>query len=83
MVHSFAKPRYVGNDPINGAMLETARDHAGRINGAVVEALQAHAYEVAGRRYRFTVRSSRLMQDGAERDAFHGIANVVATAFQG
>lgn len=79
MVHSFAKPRYNGA----GAMLETARDHAGRINSAVVEALQAHAYEIAGRRYRFTVRSSRLMMDGAEADAWHGIASVVARVYNG
>ena len=64
-------------------MIETARDHAGRINSAVVEALQAHAYEVAGRRYRFMVRSSRLMVDGAEVDAWHGIVNVVARVFNG
>lgn len=79
MAHSFAKPRYDDG----GAMIETARDHAGRINNAVVEALQAHAYEVAGRRYRFTVRSSRLMMDGAEADAWHGIANIRAIAFNG
>lgn len=79
MLHTFAKPRY----DIPGSMVETARDYAGRINSAVVEALQAHAYEVAGRRYKFTVRSSRLMQDGAERDAYHGIANVVAQVYNG
>ena len=78
-IHSFAKPRYNGAN----AMIETARDHAGRINSAVVEALQAHAYEVAGRRYRFMVRSSRLMMDGAEADAWHGIVNVVARVFNG
>lgn len=78
-IHSFAKPRYNGAN----AMIETARDHAGRINSAVVEALQAHAYEVAGRRYRFAVRSSRLMMDGAEADAWHGIANVIARVFNG
>lgn len=79
MVHSFAKPRY---NPA-GAMLETARDHAGRMNSAIVEALQAHAYEVAGRRYQFAVRSSRLMQDGAEAGAWHGISNVVARVYNG
>jgi len=79
MIHSFAKPRYDGT----GVMLETARDQAGRINTAVVEAMQNHAYEVAGRRFRFTVRSSRLMPDASERDAFHGIANVVAQVYNG
>ena len=79
MAHSFAKPRRDGS----GAIVETARDYAGRVNGAVVEALQAHAYEVEGRRYRFTVRSSRLMPDGEEADAWHGIASVLARVFNG
>lgn len=79
MVHSFAKPRY--NE--SGAIIETARDHAGHINSAVVEALHNHAYEVAGRRYSFTVRSSRLMQDGAEAGAWHGIVNVLCTVYNG
>lgn len=78
-LHAFAKPRYNGA----GAMLETARDHAGRINSAVVEAIHNHAYEVAGRRYRLAVRSTRLMMDGAEADAWHGIVNVIARAYQG
>jgi hypothetical protein len=82
MVHSFAKPRYQG-DPNTTPMIETARDHCGRINSAVVGALNGRAYEVAGCRYRFIVRSSRLMQDGAERDAYHGIVNVLARAYQG
>ncbi|MFX4084483.1 hypothetical protein ACKU27_05195 [Sphingobium yanoikuyae] len=81
-IHTFAKPRYQG-DPTTTPMVETARDYAGRINSAVVEAMQGHAYEIAGRRYRFIVRSSRLMQDGAERDAYHGIVNVLARAYQG
>jgi hypothetical protein len=81
-IHSFAKPRYQGA-PVTTPMVETARDHAARINSAVVEALQGHAYEVAGRRYRFLVRSSRLVRDGAENDAWHGIASVIARAFNG
>ncbi len=79
MAHSFAKPRYDGT----GAMLETARDYAGRLNTAVVEAIHNHAFTVSGRRYRFVVRSSRLMPDGSEADAWHGIASVVARAFAG
>lgn len=82
MLHSFAKPRYVDDDPA-GAMIETAKDHAGRLNSAVVEAIHNHAFEVAGRRYRFQVRSSRLMRDGAEAGAWHGIASVVARSYQG
>lgn len=78
-VHSFAKPRY----NISKTTLETARDHAARINSAVVEAIHKHAFVVDGRRYRFTVGSSRLMRDGAETDGWHGIANVVARAFNG
>lgn len=81
-VHTFAKPRHQG-DPATTPELETARDFAGRINSAVVEAMQGHAYLVAGRRYRFTVRSSRLMRDGAEDSAWHGIVNVLARAYQG
>jgi len=79
MVHSFAKPRL----GVNGQMIETARDHCGRINSAVVEALHNHRYSVAGVTYKLAVRSSRLMQDGAERDAYHGIANVIAQAQRG
>lgn len=78
-LHSFAKPRKNSA----GANLETAKDYAGRINDAVVEAIHGHAYEVAGRRYRFIVSSADLMQDGAEADAYHGIAAVVARAYQG
>jgi hypothetical protein len=79
LLHSFAKPRYNAA----GAMLETARDHCGRLNSAVVEAIHNHAFTVAGRRYRFAVRSSRLMSDGADADAYHGIVNVTARAFSG
>lgn len=79
MLHSFARPRYNGA----GAVIETARDHAGRLQSAAIEAIHNHAFMIGGRRYRFTVRSSRLMQDGAEADAYHGIASVVARAYQG
>lgn len=82
-LHSFAKPRYVGDDPKTGGELETARDHAGRLNSAVVEAIHNHAFIVAGRRYRFVVRSSRLMQDGVEASAWHGIVSVIARAYAG
>ncbi|MYL97067.1 DUF3168 domain-containing protein [Novosphingobium sp. FGD1] len=78
-LHSFAKARKNSA----GAMIETARDHAGKINTAVVEAIHNHAFTVAGRRYKFAVTSSRLMKDGGESDAYHGIAFVRARAFQG
>ncbi|MET0364727.1 MAG: hypothetical protein ABW169_08730 [Sphingobium sp.] len=79
MLHTFAKARKNGT----GAIIETARDHAGRLNSAIVEAIHNHAYPVAGRRYRLTARSSRLMQDGAEADAYHGIVSVIAKAYAG
>lgn len=78
-LHSFAKVRKDGT----GAIVETARDHAGKINTAVVEAIHNHAFTVAGRRYKFSVTSSRLMRDAAEADAWKGIAFVRARAFQG
>ncbi|WP_260923423.1 hypothetical protein [Novosphingobium sp. 9] len=78
-LHSFAKPAY----DTSGAMIETARDYTGRMNSAVIEAIHNHAFTVAGRRYRFIVQSSRLMANGDEADAWHGIASVVAQAFAG
>ncbi|KPH66048.1 DUF3168 domain-containing protein [Novosphingobium sp. ST904] len=47
MLHSFAKPRYVDDDPA-GVMIETAKDHAGRLNSAVVEAVHNHAFTWKG-----------------------------------
>lgn len=78
-LHSFAKPRF---NPA-GTIIETAKDYAARVNDAMVEAIHGHAYVVAGRRYRFTVTSANLMPDGAEADAYHGIAAIVARAYQG
>ncbi|MBH0112712.1 DUF3168 domain-containing protein [Novosphingobium sp. YJ-S2-02] len=78
-LHSFAKPVY----DEGGGMTRTAKDHCADLQSALVEAVHAHAFTVAGRRYSFAVRSTRLMQDGAERDAFHGIASVVARAYTG
>jgi len=79
LLHAFAKPRYNGS----GGMVETAKDQAGAITSAIVEAIHGHAFVNDGRRYRFAARSSRLMQDGAEADAWHGIVSIVARAFQG
>ncbi|PZQ55773.1 MAG: hypothetical protein DI555_07030 [Novosphingobium pentaromativorans] len=81
--HSFAKPRYLNDDPKSGIPIETARDHAGRLNSAVVAALRNRAFTVDGRRYRFVVTNSILLQDGSERDTYHGMASVVARAYQG
>jgi hypothetical protein len=74
MVHAFAKPRYSG-----AAMVETAEDHAGRITSALYGALHRQRFALPGGAT-FAVRavSSRLMQDGAETDAYHGIVNAVA-----
>ncbi len=79
LLHAFAKPVREGGD----AITETARDHAGRISNAMTEAMQAHAYEFDGRRYNFTVRSTRMMIDGAEGDAYHVVCSVLARVFWG
>lgn len=79
LLHAFAKPYYTAP----GALAITARDRGGRLTSAIVEAIHGHAFIVDDRRYRFTARSSRLMQDGAEADAWHGIVSVVARAYQG
>ena len=79
MLHAFAKPRRDGA----GSKIEEARDHAGRISDAITEALQAHAYEYDDRRYNFTVRSSRIMRDGAEADAWHAVISVMARVYAG
>jgi len=72
IVHSFGKAAFNGS----GQIINTARDVSGALNSAVVEALHGHAHEVAGKRFRFRVTSSQLMQDGAEADAYHGFCNV-------
>jgi len=77
IVHSFGKAAVNGS----GQITKTARDVAGDINSAVVEALHGHAYAVNGKRYRFRVTSSQLMQDGAEADAYHGFANVAVVVY--
>lgn len=79
LLHAFAKPLRDGS----ASIVETARDHAGRISNAMTEALQAHAYDYDGRRYSFTVRSTRMMIDGAEGDAYHVICSVLARVFWG
>lgn len=78
MLHSFAKPRYDAD-----VMVETAHDHAGRIGSAVVEAINNRAFIVDGRRYHFTVRSSRLMRDGADPTAYHSVVSILARAYAG
>lgn len=78
-LHVFAKGRFDAYE----TPLETPRDHCGRIVDAVVEAIHNHAFYIEDRRYKFTVRSTRSMQDGAERSAWHGIVSVIAKAFNG
>lgn len=79
LLHSFAKARKNGS----GAIIETARDHAGRMNSVAIEAIHNHGVTIGGRRYKFTVRSSRLMQDGDEAGAYHGIASILARSYVG
>lgn len=74
MIHAFAKPRYSGQ-----AMTETAEDHAARITSAVNSVLHRNRFTLpGGATFAVRVSSSRLMPDGAEADAYHGIVNAVA-----
>lgn len=73
-VHSFAKPRYNGS----GAMIETAKDHAGRIGAAVANALDRQRLDLAaGFNTRATLiwRGGQLLPDPAEEDAYHSVQN--------
>lgn len=70
-VHVFAKPRYDA-----GAMIETAEDHAGRGGALVAAALDGLALELDAdfdARARIVWRSSRLLPDGGEPDAYHSV----------
>lgn len=69
LLHSFAKPRF----NTGGQMIETAEDHAGRIIDAMKLAIHRHRVPVAGASALLSVLSSRLLIDGAESTAYHGI----------
>lgn len=73
LLHGFAKDRKQG-----AAVVETAEDHANRIGSALKLALHNRRLPVAGTTARMTVRSARLIQDGAEDDAYHAILSVEA-----
>jgi hypothetical protein len=69
LLHCFAKPRENGA----GQVIEYAEDHAGRIVDAMKLAVHHHRVTVAGVSALLTVVSSRLLIDGAESTAYHGI----------
>ena len=73
LLHGFAKDRKQGT-----AVVETAEDHASRIGSALKLALHNRRLPVANTTARMTVRSARLIQDGAEADAYHAILSVEA-----
>lgn len=71
-VHSYAKPRY----DVDGAIIETAEDHADRIGRAVMRALDRRALTLDGGGTAKVRRTGfQLLPDGAEPDAYHHVAN--------
>lgn len=78
LLHCFAKPRYlIPNDP-KSAVLEYSEDIAGNILDAMKLAVHKHRVPVAGASCLLTVLSSRLLIDGAESTAYHGIISARA-----
>ena len=73
MAHAFAKPRYTG-----ATMIETAEDHCSRITSALHASLHRNRLSIGMTSFATMVTSSRVMQDGAEADAYHGVVNCVA-----
>lgn len=75
MVHAFAKARLS-----SGSIVETAEDHCSRITSAIAACLHRSRIIVggAGGEAMLRVASVRSMMDGAEKDSWHGIVNVVA-----
>lgn len=70
-VHSFAKPRQDG-----GQVVETAEDHADRIGRAVMRALHRASLPLdSGGTAKIKRTGFQLLQDGAEADAYHHVAN--------
>lgn len=70
-IHSFAKARLQGL-----AVVETAEDHASRIGAAVVVALDGKRPSLPGGGYLAILsRSTQLLIDDGEADAFHHVAN--------
>lgn len=73
LLHGFAKDRKQGT-----AVVETAEDHAARIGSALKLAIHNRRLPVANTTARIQVRSARLIQDGAEADAYHAILQAEA-----
>lgn len=69
-LHGFAKPRSLA-----GQIVETAEDHAARIGAAIARALDKRCLALGFGTARVRWRSSQLLQDGAEADAYHHISN--------
>lgn len=67
-VHAFAK----------AAATDTAEAHAERITAAVAKVLHRARLTLPSASARLRVRATRSMMDGAEKDAWHGIVDVIA-----
>ena len=73
LLHGFAKSRQVG-----GAVVETAEDHASRIGSALKASLHNKRLPLGDGTALLKVRSSRLLRDGDEEDAYHSVLSVEA-----
>lgn len=76
-VHAFARDRVA-----NGAVVETAEDHAGRIGEQIEAALDAKGDDLPGVSLSYLLSDIMLMTDAGEAGAFHYVAtvNVKATS---
>ena len=72
-VHAFARNRMSGSQ-----IVETAESQCERITALAAKALHRERLVLTGATARLRVRSTRTMMDGDERDAFHGICDVIA-----
>lgn len=74
--HAFAKPRTEG-----GVVVETAEDHAARIGAAIASCLDRARLDLdGGRSIKIMWRSSQLIHDGDEPDAWHSIQTFTGRA---
>lgn len=73
MIHAFSKGVFVAKK-----LVKTAEDHCGEIVDAAHDAIDGTRFTSGGASFRVTVPSTRLMRDGAEQGAYHGILNCVA-----
>ncbi|MFD0848198.1 tail completion protein gp17 [Sphingosinicella xenopeptidilytica] len=72
-VHNFAKPRMSG-----AQVAETAESYCERITALMAKALHRERLALTNATARVRVRSTRVMMDGDERDAFHGLLDCIA-----